>query len=80
MPVKPMIAKRGFTLVEMIIVIVVLGVALVGVTTSLYPRSKQSAEQVLSVKAAELGGQYWMKFWGVLLINTQARMVAYLNV
>ncbi|RBM60465.1 MSHA biogenesis protein MshD [Vibrio paracholerae] len=55
MPVKPMIAKRGFTLVEMIIVIVVLGVALVGVTTSLYPRSKQSAEQVLSVKAAELG-------------------------
>ncbi|ENL6071744.1 prepilin-type N-terminal cleavage/methylation domain-containing protein [Vibrio cholerae] len=55
MPVKPMIATRGFTLVEMIIVIVVLGVALVGVTTSLYPRSKQSAEQVLSVKAAELG-------------------------
>uniref|UniRef100_UPI00132F8387 prepilin-type N-terminal cleavage/methylation domain-containing protein n=1 Tax=Klebsiella pneumoniae TaxID=573 RepID=UPI00132F8387 len=55
MPVKPMIAKRGFNLVEMIIVIVVLGVALVGVTTSLYPRSKQSAEQVLSVKAAELG-------------------------
>lgn len=55
MPAKSALPVRGFTLLEMVIVIVVLGIALVGVTTALYPRSKQSAEQVLAVKAAELG-------------------------
>ncbi len=64
----------------MIIVIVVLRVALVGVTTSLYPRSKQSAEQVLSVKAAELGRAVLDEVFGRVLINTQAQMVAYLSV
>lgn len=55
MPAKSGRVPRGFTLVEMVIVIVVLGIALVGVSTALYPRSQQTAEQVLSVKAAELG-------------------------
>ncbi|EEZ01347.1 MSHA pilin protein MshD [Vibrio sp. RC586] len=55
MPAKAIRAMRGFTLIEMVIVIVVLGIALVGVSTALYPRSQQTAEQVLSVKAAELG-------------------------
>ncbi|ENM5882278.1 type II secretion system protein [Vibrio metoecus] len=55
MPVNSPKLSRGFTLIEMVIVIVVLGIALVGVTTALYPRSKQTAEQVMAVKAAELG-------------------------
>ncbi|WP_373433182.1 prepilin-type N-terminal cleavage/methylation domain-containing protein [Vibrio anguillarum] len=55
-------APRGFTLIEMIIVITVTAIAMTvtaiamtGITTALYPRSQQSAEQVLAVKAAELG-------------------------
>lgn len=48
-------APRGFTLIEMIIVITVTAIAMTGITAALYPRSQQSAEQVLAVKAAELG-------------------------
>ncbi|CAH8211348.1 type IV pilus modification PilV family protein [Vibrio aestuarianus] len=52
-----MAAKRttGFTLIEMIIVITLIAIAMTGITAALYPRSQQSAEQVLAVKAAELG-------------------------
>ncbi|CAH8227652.1 prepilin-type N-terminal cleavage/methylation domain-containing protein [Vibrio aestuarianus] len=47
--------KTGFTLIEMIIVITLIAIAMTSITTALYPRSQQSAEQVLAVKAAELG-------------------------
>ncbi|MDE1243411.1 prepilin-type N-terminal cleavage/methylation domain-containing protein [Vibrio aestuarianus] len=47
--------KTGFTLIEMIIVITLIAIAMTGITAALYPRSQQSAEQVLAVKAAELG-------------------------
>lgn len=46
---------RGFTLVEMIVVIVIMAIAITGVSVALFPKSRQSAEQVLAVKAAELG-------------------------
>lgn len=49
------VKRGGFTLVEMIIVITITAIAMTGLTAALYPRSQQSAEQVLAVKAAELG-------------------------
>ncbi|NOH72073.1 type II secretion system protein [Vibrio pectenicida] len=53
---KHQIAKAcGFTLVEMIIVITILAIAVGGVSTALFPRGKQSADQIAAVKAAELG-------------------------
>lgn len=55
MPVKPINRTRGFTLVEMIIVITITAIAITGLAAALYPRSQQSAEQVIAVKAAELG-------------------------
>ncbi|EKO3653954.1 type II secretion system protein [Vibrio metschnikovii] len=55
MPVKSINRTRGFTLVEMIIVITLTAIAITGLAAALYPRSQQSAEQVIAVKAAELG-------------------------
>ena len=55
MPVKSINRTRGFTLVEMIIVITMTAIAITGLAAALYPRSQQSAEQVIAVKAAELG-------------------------
>ncbi|WP_072669047.1 prepilin-type N-terminal cleavage/methylation domain-containing protein [Vibrio injensis] len=55
MPVKLINRTRGFTLVEMIIVITITAIAITGLAAALYPRSQQSAEQVIAVKAAELG-------------------------
>ncbi|NAW63531.1 prepilin-type N-terminal cleavage/methylation domain-containing protein [Vibrio sp. V31_P5A7T61] len=55
MPVKSINRTRGFTLVEMIIVITITAIAITGLAAALYPRSQQSAEQVIAVKAAELG-------------------------
>lgn len=49
------VKARGFTLVEMIVVIVIMAIAITGVSVALFPKSRQSAEQVLAVKAAELG-------------------------
>lgn len=52
-----MAVKRGggFTLVEMIIVSTLIAIAITSLTAALYPRSQQSAEQALAVKAADLG-------------------------
>ncbi|MDA3137285.1 prepilin-type N-terminal cleavage/methylation domain-containing protein [Vibrio metschnikovii] len=55
MPVNLINRTRGFTLVEMIIVITITAIAITGLAAALYPRSQQSAEQVIAVKAAELG-------------------------
>lgn len=55
MPVKSINRTRGFTLMEMIIVITITAIAITGLAAALYPRSQQSAEQVIAVKAAELG-------------------------
>ena len=55
MPVNPINRMRGFTLVEMIIVITITAIAITGLAAALYPRSQQSAEQVIAVKAAESG-------------------------
>ncbi|MFS1862506.1 MSHA biogenesis protein MshD [Vibrio tasmaniensis ZS-17] len=55
MDVKQKIRTQGFSLIEMIIVITLIGFALAGLTASLYPRSIQTAEQITSVKAADLG-------------------------
>ena len=48
-------ANKGFSLIELIIAIVLIGIAAVGITTSLFPQSRQSAELVLASRAAELG-------------------------
>lgn len=46
---------RGFTLIEIIIGIVVLAISLSMITSLILPLSKQSADQVQQIKAAELG-------------------------
>ncbi|MEL0610768.1 type II secretion system protein [Vibrio echinoideorum] len=55
MDVKQKKRAQGFSLIEMIIVITLIGFAVAGLTASLYPRSIQTAEQITSVKAADLG-------------------------
>jgi MSHA pilin protein MshD len=52
MSAKP---SRGFTLIELILAMIIAAFAILTLTMSLYPRSKQSAEQIYSIKAAELG-------------------------
>lgn len=47
--------SRGFTLVEIIVGIVVLSISLSIVSTLIAPAEQQSADQILQVKAAELG-------------------------
>lgn len=54
MDVKQKNRTQGFSLIEMIIVITLIGFALAGLTASLYPRSIQTAEQITSVKSADL--------------------------
>ncbi len=46
---------RGFTLIELILGIVTLAIALVLLTTLLYPQAFRSAEPVLQLRAANLG-------------------------
>lgn len=46
---------RGFTLMEMIVVIVIMAIAITSVSIALFPKSRQSADQVAAVKAVELG-------------------------
>jgi len=52
---SPLNTKKGFTLIEIIIGIVILSIALSIVTTLIAPAEKKSADQILQVKAAELG-------------------------
>ncbi|GAA0811858.1 MSHA biogenesis protein MshD [Colwellia asteriadis] len=47
--------QRGFTLVEIIIGIVVLSIALAIVSSLIVPTEEKSADNILQVKAAELG-------------------------
>lgn len=47
--------NAGFTLVEIIVGIVVLGIALTIMTTLLFPQARQSVEPIFQVRAAELG-------------------------
>ncbi|MEZ9515924.1 prepilin-type N-terminal cleavage/methylation domain-containing protein [Vibrio splendidus] len=49
------VKTRGFTLIETIIVIVIMAIAITGVTASLFPLGKQSADRAATVKATELG-------------------------
>ncbi|MCC5855849.1 MAG: prepilin-type N-terminal cleavage/methylation domain-containing protein [Idiomarina sp.] len=46
---------QGFTLVEIIIGIVILGIALTFLSTLLFPQAQRGAEPVLQMRAAELG-------------------------
>ncbi len=46
---------KGFTLIEMIIVIVVMAIAITGISVTIFPQGRQSAENVAAVKASELG-------------------------
>jgi len=47
--------SRGFTLIEIIIGIVVLSISLSIISTLIVPTEQKSADQILQVKAAELG-------------------------
>ena len=50
--------SRGFTLIELIVGIVVLSISLSIVSTLIVPAEQQSADQILQVKAAELGQSF----------------------
>ncbi|WP_246028786.1 type IV pilus modification PilV family protein [Litorilituus sediminis] len=50
--------QSGFTLVEIIIGIVVLSISLAIVSTLIAPTEEQSADNLLQIKAAELGQSY----------------------
>ncbi|MBL0689545.1 MAG: type II secretion system protein [Pseudoalteromonas sp.] len=50
-----LVTQKGFTLIEIIIGNVVLSIALSIVTTLIAPAEQKSADQILQVKAAELG-------------------------
>jgi MSHA pilin protein MshD len=47
--------QQGFTLVELIVGIVTLAIAFSIITTLLVPTAQKSAEQILQIRAAELG-------------------------
>lgn len=49
-----LVKLRGFTLIEMVMVIVITAIAMIGITTALIPRGKQTADQISAVKAVEL--------------------------
>ena len=58
-PNKPSLANsRGFTLIELIVGIVVLSISLSIVSTLIAPAEQKSADQILQVKAAELGQSF----------------------
>lgn len=50
-----MIRARGFTLIEIVIGIVVLAIALVGLSATLFPQSQRSVDPIYQVRATELG-------------------------
>jgi len=50
--------SRGFTLIEIIIGIVVLSISLSVISTLIGPAEQKSADQILQVKAAELGQSF----------------------
>ena len=52
------VKSRGFTLIELIIGIVVLSISLSIIATLIAPTEQKSADQVLQVKAAELGQSF----------------------
>ncbi len=54
-PFKSLTNSRGFTLVEFIVGIVVLSMSLSIISTLIVPAEEKSADQILQVKAAELG-------------------------
>jgi len=53
-----LVNSRGFTLIELIIGIVVLSISLSIVSTLISPAEEKSADQILQVKAAELGQSF----------------------
>jgi len=52
---SPLVTQKGFTLIEIIIGIVMLSISLSIVATLIAPAEEKSVDQILQVKAAELG-------------------------
>tara|TARA_R110001583_G_scaffold36_4_gene297 strand:+ start:104 stop:655 length:552 start_codon:yes stop_codon:yes gene_type:complete len=55
---KTLADSRGFTLIEIIVGIVVLSISLSIISTLIVPAEQKSADQILQVKAAELGQSF----------------------
>ncbi|WP_410010846.1 prepilin-type N-terminal cleavage/methylation domain-containing protein [Shewanella sp. NFH-SH190041] len=56
--------NQGFTLIELVIGMLVLGIALVMLATMLYPQADRAADSLYRVRSAELGQSVMNEIWG----------------
>ncbi len=57
-------AKRGFTLIELIVGMLVFSIAIVLLTSVLFPQSDRAAQTLQRVRAAELAQSVLNEIWG----------------
>lgn len=59
-----LVASKGFTLVELVVGMVVLSIALVMLTSMLFPQADRAAETLHRVRSAELAHSVMNEIWG----------------
>lgn len=60
----PKQSYKGFTLIEMVVGMLVLAVALVMLSTMLFPQADRAADTLFRVRSAELGHSVMNEIWG----------------
>ncbi|NKF49077.1 type II secretion system protein [Shewanella sp. WXL01] len=62
--VKPLTLHRGFTLIELVIGMLVLSIAIVLMTSMLFPQADRAVENLQRVRSAELAHSVMNEIWG----------------